>query len=230
MEKFTLGDLLDALFEESINNKTLFKKLNKIIKENKDIFTYHNKIKNSEDKEQLNESFKNSNINVSKYDNFLSELDNLCVENKLEIKSNDKNFHIENILLKNDITTLKESFDFLLNKTKNNLLENLKAFTPEQKQTILNKRLLMLSEQLDGEDKLIFESYVKNDNSVRVDLFNALLSKAKEYVNEQIKGIEDLELKNVLLETKSKLIDMKFNEDTFISDYNGLKELMSDEV
>jgi hypothetical protein len=80
--------------------------------------------------------------------------------------------------------------------------------------------------ELDENTKKLIKVSLNGSEEERTELFNSTLKECIESVNNKLKeSSNDLELKDKLLQTKERLLDMSFKKDTYIEDLTKLVEL-----
>lgn len=141
-------------------------------------------------------------------------------EDILNLERKHKNLNkITESIIKLRKTLVKEGFEEKdVEKTvvlPTNLLSNL----------MVNKFNSKYSE-LDESTKNIIKVSLSGSEEDRSKLFNSTLKECVEMVNNKLKeSISDLELKDKLLQTKERLLDMSFEKETYIEDLTKLVEL-----
>ena len=80
--------------------------------------------------------------------------------------------------------------------------------------------------ELDESTKQIIKVSLNGSEEDRSKLFNSTLKECVELVNNKLKeSHDDLELKDKLLQTKERLLEMSFNSETYIENLTKLVEL-----
>ena len=80
--------------------------------------------------------------------------------------------------------------------------------------------------ELDETTKKIIKVSLNGSEEERSELFNSTLKECVELVNNKLKeSVNDLELKDKLLQTKERLLEMSFISETYIEDLTKLVEL-----
>ena len=79
---------------------------------------------------------------------------------------------------------------------------------------------------LDETTKNLIKVSLKGSEKEKTELFDSTLKECVELVNVKLKeSISDLELKEKLLQTKERLLEMSFNEEKYIEDLTKLVDL-----
>lgn len=80
--------------------------------------------------------------------------------------------------------------------------------------------------ELDENTKKLIKVSLNGSEQEKNELFNSTLKECVELVNNKLKESQnDLELKDKLLQTKERLLDMSFNEETYVENLTKLVEL-----
>lgn len=216
-------------------------KESKILKEE---FNCYNSLQNSSfENEMDSQLFIEENVNIIKSLN-KRELDSL--HNDLISKLEENNYSLvgtenESIKLFEDILNLERKYKNL-NKITESIIKLRKNLVKEgsqekdiEKTIVLPTNLLsnlMVNKfnskysELDENTKKIIKVSLSGSEEDRSKLFNSTLKECVELVNNKLKeSISDLELKDKLLQTKERLLDMSFNKETYIENLTKLVEL-----
>lgn len=122
-------------------------------------------------------------------------------------------------IIKLRTTLVKEGFE------KRDVEETIVLPTNILSNVMVNKFNSKYSE-LDENTKQIIKVSLNGSEEDRSKLFNSTLKECVELVNNKLKeSISDLELKDKLLQTKERLLDMSFNNQTYIENLTKLVEL-----
>ena len=184
-------------------NISVIKNLNK-----EELFKIHNELLNKlkENKISLVES---TDEKISLFENLLS----LEKTSKNLNKITESTIKLRSYLVKENIETNND--DELKVSLPTNVLSNLLA----------NKFNSKYSDLDEGVKNLIKVSLNGGENE-KNELFNSTLKECVELVNNKLKeSTNDLELKDKLLQTKERLLDMSFNQQTYIEDLAKLLDL-----
>jgi len=238
---------LESFSTKDIKKKDVFKfyvnklKTSDILKEE---FECYNSIQNSFFKSELDSQiFIEENINIIKNidQNLLNDLhvellkkikDSgyelvesadekiILFETLLNLEKKSKNLtkitesitKLRSSLVKEDIQTEDENVNISL---PTNVLSNLLANKFNSKYA-----------DLDENTKNIIKVSLNGSEEVKNELFNSTVKECVELVNNKLKESQnDLELKDKLLQTKERLLDMSFNEETYIENLTKIVDL-----
>jgi hypothetical protein len=213
------GILAEAFSNE--DKKTTLKTL-KVIKENSELaklYTIVNNLRNGKVSEENVDSFINENIAFAK------SIDYKKIAFPLD-KSQKSDFQLHNdlgtILFEKKSAFNISEYNAAYSNVKKNLLE--KKITLEKTKTIASK-INESFNQIDIEDKVLVEKFVKTPVSERVNIFDETRSECIKQISKQINEHDDLETKVKMYKTKDIISEMVYNEKNYISDMVKIHEL-----
>lgn len=237
---------LESFSTKDDNKKKVFEyyisklKESKILKEE---FNCYNALQNGSFNSELDSQlFIEGNVNIVKSLD-KSELDQIHAE--LTNKLNESGYSLiesenEIISLFEDILNLERKYKNL-NRITESIIKLRKTLVRESSQEEKEETIalptnvlsnLMVNKfnskysELDENTKQIIKVSLNGSEEERSMLFNSTLKECVELVNNKLKeSANDLELKDKLLQTKERLLEMSFNNDTYIENLTKLVEL-----
>lgn len=143
-------------------------------------------------------------------------------ENVLNLEKTHKNLNkITESIIKLRKTLVKEGYQ----ETKE---EEMIALPTNVMSNLLVNKFNSKYSELDENTKQIIKVSLNGSEEEKSKLFNSTLKECVELVNDKLKeSANDLELKDKLLQTKERLLEMSFNDETYIENLTKLVELKS---
>lgn len=237
---------LESFSTKDDNKKKIFEyyisklKESKILKEE---FNCYNALQNGSFQSELDSQlFIEGNVNIVKsldkneLDQIHTDLTNKLNENGYSLIESEN----EIISLFEDILNLERKYKNL-NRITESIIKLRKTLVKESSQEEKEETIalptnvlsnLMVNKfnskysELDENTKQIIKVSLNGSEEERSMLFNSTLKECVELVNNKLKeSANDLELKDKLLQTKERLLEMSFNNDTYIENLTKLVEL-----
>lgn len=219
-----IEDLLIESYEN--NDKKTVKTLLSELKKNpklKVLYAVVDNLKNGEVPVSEVEAFIKENIEVAKSIDF-SEFDRLIKESKDDQQS-ELLTNIGILLFKTkNIANISEHYAAMA-YVKNHLIE-LNSW--ESKYVNEVQQMLKETSTLSNEDKLLFEQFLVLDENGKKQAFDNLSNECISILNEQIKGVDDKDIKLKLYETKDKIASLEFNKTSYVENLVVLHTLKKD--
>lgn len=238
---------LESFSTKNNNKKKIFEYYINKLKESKVLreeFECYNAIQNSHFENELDSQlFIEENINIIKsldkneLDKVHSDLIKNIIENEYPLvdSENEIIMSFENILnLEKKYKNLNKITESIITLRKILVKEGSKKTNEEEmialptnvlSNLLVNKFNSKYSE-LDESTRNIIKVTLNGSEEDRLNLFNSTLKECVEMVNNKLKeSINDLELKDKLLQTKERLLEMSFNKETYIENLTKLVEL-----
>jgi hypothetical protein len=236
--------LFESFIKKDATKKKLFNSYLKTIKESKLLKTQYLIYKNISDKYELNDLKTGEYIkeSISLMDSF--KINDIIAENKkltmligessnlLNTDYNVKELHenINNLIIlgrvKNpkNVNKIVESFDYVFNYIKNNKPVEEEISISEGVGTLAIDRFNKKYSNLAPEEYTLLKSIIESNNTGKEDMFKNTLNECVELIDKKL--IEsDIDTKDKLLKVKDKLLNMSYNEETFIGDVTKIIEL-----
>lgn len=249
--KHTFNSLLaESLTTNDSATKSMFKEYVKAVKGSEILRTQFNVYYNIENKHD-NDSFKSSeyikeNIGLinkfggleivkenEKLINILKKYNHELFENtypNLDLHENISTLVFTKKNSKN-IDTVIESLNHIVEHVKNNeivLVESREIFPNSILSSILVEKFNEKYESLGSDYQKIIKNVLNSNEEEKTNMFEDLKRDCLELINEKVKITEDSDSKNKLLDVKSAIIDMKYNQDSYVSDISRVIELKED--
>lgn len=237
--------LVEGMYRKDPKKKALFKKYLKTIKENKILRTQFQVYRNIESKVESDDSSAREYVkeNIELLKKFkkkdIIEANMLLVSDILYEVDEDydkKELHeeITNLIFtdKNpkNIDSIMESTSKIVDVIKENV-----EVEPIKEDVIPTKILTSISVEkfnerysdLSEEEKRVLKSLINGNDNIKEETLKTLVGECIDLVDNQLDGV-NVETKAKLLEVKDKLLRMKYDEESFITDIGKVMDLKTD--
>jgi frataxin-like iron-binding protein CyaY len=176
------------------------------------LYTIVNNLRKGDVNESTVDSYIKENIEFSKGINYKK----IAFPIANEIKSDyDLHNDIGTILFEEKTAYNINRYNSAYNSVKENLL---KAKTLETKTSEVAKKISEGLNQMDKEDKILVEKFIKTPEGEKVTIFESTKSECLKHISKHISDCEDVSSKIKMYEAKDAVLDMAFNEKSYISD------------
>lgn len=239
--------MIESISSKNEQNKKLFREYVNAVKSDKvlrDQFLVYNNIENK------------CEVNESKANNFvMANIDSLNIYTKKELEeANQKLVNIlegveisveESEIYKNisDIIYTETTLDNIENRldliesVKNYVINNdVKSMVKENTELVPNSMLLNISvekfndkySELSESVKSVLKTIIESDDDGKINLLKNLKKECLSLVNEHLNETSNSDIKNALLDTKERILDLEYTNESFIADINRLITLKED--